>query len=142
MISSSGCVTWFDWVDPPGEYNDGETRVDEAGYVPLKDALERYIRSGELLDDITHLHFHSDMIKNLENVDYEDPMMYRGMDKVDLELWHKAEIEAILKGNADLAKAVKTSEDKKQSDVTVQSEEAGTVQKAETAEATKETTTK
>ena len=88
-----------------GEYNDGESDVDLALYMPIGRRIEEYIRAGENLEDTKRLQYHSDMLENLQDDKYTDPMLYRGYDRTDLELMHKEAIEEILasRRNSDLS---------------------------------------
>jgi hypothetical protein len=79
-----------------GEYNSGESEVDLALYKPTTQRIDEYIRSGEILEDNRRLQYHSDQLENLDKDDYTDPLLYRGYDRLDLELLHKEAIEDIL----------------------------------------------
>jgi hypothetical protein len=78
-----------------GEYNSGESEVDLALYKPTSQRIDEYIRSGEILEDSRRLHYHTDMLENLEDSDYVDPLLYRGYDRSDLELVYREAIEDI-----------------------------------------------
>jgi hypothetical protein len=78
-----------------GEDNSGESDVDLALYKPTSQRIDEYIRSGEILEDSRRLKYHTDMLENLEDGDYVDPLLYRGYDRSDLELLHKEAIEDI-----------------------------------------------
>ena len=85
--------------DPPPvvmEKNSGESIVDTALYQPTKKRVEAYIRSGELLEDTRRLQYHTDMLENIKDIEnFDDPLLYRGYDRLDLELLHKEAIEEI-----------------------------------------------
>jgi len=88
--------THFDPPEVVPQYNSGESDVDIALYMPTTKRIEQYIRSGERLEDTRRLMYHTDYLQNLEDDDFTDPLMYRGYDRVDLELLHKEAIEDIL----------------------------------------------
>lgn len=91
--------TWFTIPDVVPEKNSGESDVDKALFRPIKDKIKDYIRSGEMLEDMRRLQYHSDMLENLENSEYEDPLLYRGYDLADLQKLHKEAIEDIMERN-------------------------------------------
>ena len=79
------------------EKNTGETEVDLALYRPTRKRIEDMIRSGETLEDVRRLRYHSDELNNMvDNENWEDPLLYRGYDRVDLEMMHREAIESIL----------------------------------------------
>ena len=77
------------------EKNDGETMVDIAMYRPTSQRIKDYILSGERLEDMRRLQYHSDYLENMESDNWTDPLLYRGYDKSDIMLLHKEAIEEI-----------------------------------------------
>ena len=79
------------------EENTGESCVDKALYVPTKLRIEQFIRSGENLEDLRRLQYHSDMLERAEDIEnFDDPLLYRGHDITDYQLLHKQAIEEIM----------------------------------------------
>ena len=79
------------------EKNSGESEVDIALYKPTTKRIEEYIRSGENLEDLRRLQYHTDQLENIKDIDnFSDPLLYRGYDVLDIELIHKEAIEDIM----------------------------------------------
>ena len=77
--------------------NKGEYTIDKALYQPTKERLMNYIRSGENLEDLRRLQYHSDMLEKAEDIEtFTDPLLYQGYDTIDIQLMHKQAIEEIL----------------------------------------------
>lgn len=98
------------------EANSGESEVDIALYRPTKERIDDYIRSGEQLEDLRRLQYHSDYLSDLELNDenFTDPLMYRGLDRVDLEQMHRdaiADIQARISARSSSAPAEKSEAD-------------------------------
>ena len=78
------------------EKNNGESIVDLSLYRPISKRIDDYIRSGETLEDTRRLIYHSDYLGRLyEDDKWTDPLMYRGYERVDIELYHKQMIDEI-----------------------------------------------
>jgi len=79
------------------EENSGESNVDIELYRPISERIDSYIRSGEYLEDTRRLQYHTDYLNEMvNNPDWTDPLTYRGLDRVELELMHKNAIDDIL----------------------------------------------
>jgi hypothetical protein len=90
-------LTQYDYPEVKPEYNSGESDVDIALYRPTAQRIEDMVHSGETLEDVRRLEYHTDYLNQLSLDDnFTDPLLYRGYDRVDLELLHKEAIEDII----------------------------------------------
>ena len=96
-MDKNGVCTRFDLPVVRPQKNSGESIVDIALYQPTSKRVEAYIRSGEILEDTRRLQYHTDMLENMKDIEnFNDPLLYRGYDRMDLELMHKEAIEEIM----------------------------------------------
>lgn len=79
------------------EYNSGESDVDIALYKTTEQRIDEYIRAGENLEDQRRLQYHTDYLEKMKlDSNWTDPLLYRGLDRIELELMHQEAINEIL----------------------------------------------
>ena len=89
--------TQYDTPKTVFEENSGESNVDKALFRTTKQRIDDYIRSGETLEDLRRLQYHSDYLEDMvNNPNWTDPLLYRGMDRSDIELYHQQAVRDII----------------------------------------------
>lgn len=75
---------WYPQFDKPEKISK-KSIVDPSGYIPPKERIENLIRAGERLDEVRREMYHYGNDFDGEDSDYEDPMVQRDLDLVDIQ---------------------------------------------------------
>lgn len=107
--------TQFSYIAPEGTVIDPESIVDDRGYLPVKQRVDRMIRAGERLMEYRREHYDY-APEEEDDGEFMDPLRSYGLDWTDIQSLQQESLDRIRARSHNIRKAPKDDKPAKSDD--------------------------